>query len=606
MKRFLITTALEDTWVDDEPVLFLGEWCRLYSRRNRWSSMNAEVLPWHWNDQDKFYADYQYLGEFYERALLLLADRLNNAHDIDKEVRYWRVLAGPWLARFIQTFFDRWSSIHQALARCEISGTIIRTGQDCVWAPSDTQQLGLQIAGDDWNHHIYAAILERFTEVPCTKRAHTQTASVSKRGRVGIRDRVATRYTGLARHLVRDNDAFFIGTYLDVLDDVRLQFRLGQCPQFWQSPPVARVPTDWQQRQWTMERDGRAPFEVFVLSMLPKHIPAPYLEGFRELNELVSGLPWPAQPKLIFTSNALWHDTVSMAYTAEKVTQGTPLVYGQHGGMSGEVRFNFGEEHEVAISDRYLSWGWDVEGQPKIKPVGILKTPRTFRRTSNSKQTLLLVTFDAPRYSSRLFSGLLALTDSYYDNCLLFAESLPARVRKELLVRHTSYDHGRSQGARWRERFPDVALDPGRLLMNDLLKEARLAVYTYNSTGHLEAFARDIPAVLFWDPEVNLLRDDAVAYFDDLRRVGILHDTPESAAGHIAAIWDDVDAWWASPSVRTVLARFKARYCHVPDSLLDRLETIFSEVAAEKKYLRMQRSADNITPKCNSTLRHRG
>ena len=27
-KHFLITTALEETWVEDQPVLFLGEWCR--------------------------------------------------------------------------------------------------------------------------------------------------------------------------------------------------------------------------------------------------------------------------------------------------------------------------------------------------------------------------------------------------------------------------------------------------------------------------------------------------------------------------------------------------------------------------------------------------
>ena len=43
MKRFLITTALEETWRDDEPVLFLGEWCRLYSRKDRWSKIDAEI-----------------------------------------------------------------------------------------------------------------------------------------------------------------------------------------------------------------------------------------------------------------------------------------------------------------------------------------------------------------------------------------------------------------------------------------------------------------------------------------------------------------------------------------------------------------------------------
>ena len=69
MKRLLITTALEETWGDGQPVLFLGEWCRRYSLKDHWSKMDAEVLPYHWNDRAKLYADYQYLREFYERLL---------------------------------------------------------------------------------------------------------------------------------------------------------------------------------------------------------------------------------------------------------------------------------------------------------------------------------------------------------------------------------------------------------------------------------------------------------------------------------------------------------------------------------------------------------
>ena len=43
MKRLLVTTALEETWGRDVPVIFLGEWCRLYSRKHIWSKMDALV-----------------------------------------------------------------------------------------------------------------------------------------------------------------------------------------------------------------------------------------------------------------------------------------------------------------------------------------------------------------------------------------------------------------------------------------------------------------------------------------------------------------------------------------------------------------------------------
>ena len=57
-------------------------------------------------------------------------------------------------------------------------------------------------------------------------------------------------------------------------------------------------------------------------------------------------------------------------------------------------------------------------------------------------------------------------------------------------------------------------------------------------------------------------------------------ETPESAAQQMAAIWNDVDAWWSSPVVREVLQRFKERYCHLPDDLLDRIEHALREVMA--------------------------
>ena len=64
VSRFLITTPLEETWPDNPnaPVLFLGEWCRLYARKERWPKMYAVVLLYHWDDRQKLYNDYQYLN----------------------------------------------------------------------------------------------------------------------------------------------------------------------------------------------------------------------------------------------------------------------------------------------------------------------------------------------------------------------------------------------------------------------------------------------------------------------------------------------------------------------------------------------------------------
>ena len=85
---------------------------------------------------------------------------------------------------------------------------------------------------------------------------------------------------------------------------------------------------------------------------------------------------WPKHPKVIWTSNADNSDDLFKAYAAEKVEKGSPLVIGQHGGHYGIGLWSFSEDHQLAISDRYFSWGWTEQQQPKISPVGQFKRKR--------------------------------------------------------------------------------------------------------------------------------------------------------------------------------------------------------------------------------------
>ena len=103
MKRFLITTALEQTWYKaDVPVLFLGEWCTLVSEKHKWETLTHETLPYHWDDRKRLYRDYCYLDNLYEKSLVLLTESMNQLHKENNSLRYWRIITGPWLYSFIQ------------------------------------------------------------------------------------------------------------------------------------------------------------------------------------------------------------------------------------------------------------------------------------------------------------------------------------------------------------------------------------------------------------------------------------------------------------------------------------------------------------------------
>jgi putative transferase (TIGR04331 family) len=51
----------------------------------------------------------------------------------------------------------------------------------------------------------------------------------------------------------------------------------------------------------------------------------------------------------------------------------------------------------------------------------------------------------------------------------------------------------------------------------------------------------NVPTIIYWNTNHWELRESALPCFDDLRRVGIFHDTSESAARQVAAICDNGD-----------------------------------------------------------------
>lgn len=583
-KRFLITTALEETWRNDEPVLFIGEWCRLYCKRAIWSKMDAEVLPYHWDDRRKLYADYQYLSSFYERLLRDLTYDLNSFHSVDHSLRFWRIVIGPWLGYFSQILFDRWTSIRQAINQYDLTGTIVLAGLEEAQAPNDMSMFTRVILEDRWNHELYANIVRRFSSVPCISQAWTgsecfgnttQTRSWKKSAKKLVR----SCYARIVRRVVSDEDAFLLATYLTARDEVRLCRKLGQVPQFWESVRVDQISSESSQRQWVVTGDSRSEFETCARSLIPQQIPTAYLEGYKSLTEQTKALRWPTRPKFILTSNASISDDLFKLWAAEKIENGTPLIVGQHGGHYGMGLWSFEEDHETAISDRYLSWGWTSEKKPNVKPVGQFRTKKPLFVQRSMKSGALLVTCSMPRLSYCMYSAIVSRQWlDYFDDQCKFVEHLPESIRKVLTVRAYPHDYGWEQSHRWRDRFPDLRLNDGQSSLTRLIGQSRLYISTYNATTYLESFTMNVPTIIYWNPRHWELRDSAMSYFEELKRVAIFHESPQSAANYVEAIWDDIDEWWGNPEVRDVLARFKARYCRLPVNLIDRIDDTLREV----------------------------
>ena len=79
----LVTTALESTWGEGQNILFLGEWCKKFSRRHAWKKKSSMTQTSDWSDRAKLANDYEYISELYERVLAWLVVEMNYLHKVN-------------------------------------------------------------------------------------------------------------------------------------------------------------------------------------------------------------------------------------------------------------------------------------------------------------------------------------------------------------------------------------------------------------------------------------------------------------------------------------------------------------------------------------------
>ena len=572
MKRLLITTALPQTREFTKVHTLLGKWCLCEE-----SQSLAPIIPYHWDDRALLMCDYKSLDSLYEKILIELSGVMNEVHGERNSVHYWRILLGPWLGYIIQISYDRWKSIEVASnSDVEYRTKVIDIDIDKL-IPPNFDEFNKVIDSDLWNHYIYGKILNEFKNIEIfpvkdilvTEQAQSQRVGPSMNS-LNWKHKLHAYFEKKLSFFVKKNDSFFIATYLPKWKQISLSILLRQFPIIYSTKQSAmNYDVDLNKRVATKElllsNDNYAGFNLFLRELISLQIPKCYLEGYYDLSSKVDKAYWPKTPKVIFTSNLYQGHDFFKLWAAKKVSKGSRLIIGQHGGNYGMAKWNFSEDHQKKISSTYLSWGWKDVKYPNVTPVGQLKMTHEISKRrdfdSNYNGRAMLVTMEIPRYSYMMMSSVVAGQWLYYfEDQKSFIEKLQSGIKDNIVIRLKDRADGWNSYKRWKEYDSCIKIDKGGCNFHDEIQKYKVVVSTYNAATYLESMAMNIPTIIFWNPEYWELRSEAEEYMDALEKVGIFHKTPDSAARHLSNIWDNIGEWWNSPEVKKERDVFCSKY----------------------------------------------
>jgi putative transferase (TIGR04331 family) len=570
MKEFLVSTSLIETFPQKGKAVFLGNWCKQNSEKNFMNEDSPETLEYHWDNKLKFENDYSYLQQTIEKYTKEISQILNKIHNTEKSVHYWRILIGWWLTVFIQVLFDRWSTALQAANNYPNAEIIKIELPENKMASQSTAEFVWRSCNDElWNEQITSEIFENFTEIKISKivqsrKTNPEFKQFLNNKNFKLRIWKIVNFCTFKIDKYRKNSVSLESTYLDRKSRLKLLFKLRALPNKFIPFDLTYETLKPEYRNWEFTNENFHAFDRILQHFLPICMPTCYLEGYEKNQKKSEEIASFFCPSELVTGNDHAENESWKFWAANCSERGSKLIIAQHGGGYGSAKNLAIQDYEIAICDRYLSWGWHDQLDSKIYPAPAMKLIDLKKRVDLPDGDLLIVTTVLPQRSYHLGSFPLGpQLESYFTDQLDFVRALSTDAYSRLKIKISSQDFGWNQELRWETFDKNLKIIKDYMNISDMVNDSKLVVVTYNATVFLETFRMDVPTVLFWNSNQWDLNSRAEEFYQILKEAKILFDNPCEAADHINNIWADVNTWWNSIKVREALGKFSEEYACV-------------------------------------------
>lgn len=562
----LVTTALRDFWPENGPVWLLSPACLLdpgdSSESTRWTVKGTIRDPW--GDQAERNCAYEHIDAIVDKLRVELASRLNRLHSVQRSVRYWEILIGSWLTYFVPVIYDRYHRLLQAQRQLGAFTTIV-LDRRMFRTPATTIDFVIAASDDPFNLQIYSDLMMRLGMAgTCTEQAPRPTAAnaVIMRGR-GWGRRFLYRayelmYGALNTSLGWRASVVAVKPLLPLYLEIALAARTRG--RFWPFHAPSYVASAAMVLRQSVLREELRPdpagndgtVERVISEMAADYLPTCFVEDFVTVEHHVDRVYRGMTPRWIMSMGE-WHfDEGFKRWAARCHEGGVGLIGGQHGLNYGVLRHLPSRRHEMRVTDRYLTWGWDDEQTTTVPtPASYLIQVRERNDAVRTVGILYCSTAESRYPVTNLYEF-----ERYFERQERFFRALPEDLLPCVTYRPFPESYGRNVSGHVRAMSPHITVEFGRAPLPQRLATARVAVVDNLSTAFAEALICNTPTLLMFDPEEERFLDSARPAIDRLVALHVAHETPETAARWLAEVYDDPAPWWSSAELQDAIREF--------------------------------------------------
>jgi putative transferase (TIGR04331 family) len=500
--------------------------------------------------------------ECYRFFLGRLVDHLNYVHKVDHGTKYWEIIVGPWLMYFI------WY-IDYRFFRSDIPCESIGSDRLKYDVPYDMNSFIGMFDDTDYVCQLGSMVNSRLEDgkiifecfrIPPLREAKWKTW-------------ISKVYMNIYRLISGYSNVTLASPYFSIKNQFKVALLSGLriLPFFFNDKVKKSLLLNLESRKWLKTRTSfDNNLDAVLEKLILQQIPYVYLEGYHHILKQLP--PLPSRLKVVCSSVGWFCDEFLQLFFAAHQEQGGRLVGLQHGGGPYGIGVDPISLAEKEMVDSYLTWGWKQnEKDIPFISMGLSLKKKEFdsRLNGERREDILYPTTSLTPHLPNGFgfpSG--AGMSVYIKQQHQFVKALSSNVRDRIVVRVFPgdcryYSYGQ------REQFESLMLnlrfDENKSIIDSLLK-SRLVVLDNIQTVFFEALTYGIPVIVFHDESIWEFNREFDAICEEMKKVGMLHVSPESAAEFISENFNSIEVWWNSSEVQKLLECLRCTYARTSDN----------------------------------------
>ena len=603
----LLITTPSKKYIDfSKKILFLGKWCLINLSKNELDKIDYKILDYHWKDLEKVERDSLYILSTYKTVVRSLADHLNIINGKNHSYRYWEILIGPWLFKFIDFLFEKYSLINSANDQYQKLET---ENTDKFFIPYSFADFSSLSGEDEFIFSIFNQIIENcnlsidiFSKENIKKKLIIHNSHSKKFSKFSIKQFIRKYLLNFPNFLINifkkkiaQNNNFFMDINLPIKKNEKKELFMKINNIYYDE--YKNISSDLHKNEKIFLNNNLRNANLKIINkkddkfinllskVILKNIPIEYLENYNFLsNNIKSSLPKKI-PTLVGVRCALEYNIVTRLLTAHLSECGSKIISCQEGGGMGVRKFNQIDEDVNFIGcDKFLTWGWNSKHKNSHK-FYLTKTFFVNKYNYNKSGKILFTGGSCRKYHYSLFAGHLPF---YNETHIIFNKNLIRKLNNTAFQNMTYRFHNQSgylEVDRILSEFPNlnISLREKETHYYNLLYDSNLIICTSDYTANLLPLFINHPVIWYWDPKYFNLRAEAKKFYDLMFEAGILYYSADSCSEHINKIHLDPMEWWMTDKVQSARKIFIENFCNPSKNISTDLSILIKQFNNEYK-----------------------